>query len=136
MNEFHPTVKQGLDVVHDIHGVIIRDRCAISRSNTLTAVHQHHGENGVVIIRLDRLAFFHNILTELIIAWLENTPRDRGQIGVDVTGRSTVFATHHTRTELAVWHQEVDVIRTDKILSHRYDGAIQRSLAMVVGGVL
>ncbi len=40
------------------------------------------------------------------------------------------------QAELAVGQQDVDVVGADEVLRHAHDGAAERGLAVVVGGVL
>ena len=44
-----------------------------------------------------------------------------------------IFSSLISWTELAIWHEKVDVIGTDKVLSHVNDGHCKGHLAMMIG---
>lgn len=72
----------------------------------------------------------------MVIGLGEDGPGDSIEIGEDVSGRCVIFSSLVSRAELAVGHEEIDVIAAYERLRHVDDGHGQGHFAVVVGRVL
>jgi hypothetical protein len=67
---------------------------------------------------------------------MEHAPRDLRHVGEDIPRAGSVLSTLKTSSELAVRVEDVEVVGSDEGLRETDDGALQRGIAVVVGGVL
>ena len=118
--------------VHHLHGVVVANRGAPARANARRAVHEHCGENGQEVLRLNDHAFFLLLRQQRLILLAEHVLGDGLQVRVNVTRRRGVLPAHDARAKLTVRHQEVEVVGAHEVLRHRNDGLVQRLLAVVV----
>lgn len=108
------------------------NRSAPPRSNSLRPVDEYHRKNGQIVVRLNVLTLFVLVLYHVVVLFLENISGQRVQFSKNVSRRSVVFSLFVSRTKLTQRFKDIEVIRTNKILSHRYDSPTQRHLPMVV----
>ena len=72
-------------------------------------------------------------LEQRIVLGIENVLCDRAQLGKNISCVGTVMATCQSGAKLTNGLQQVDVVRTHKILGQIDDCAHQRSLTVMVG---
>lgn len=85
------------------------------------------------MLRLNHLAVIIDIIKQRIVLDIEDKPRKRIESGENVTGRSGVFTTVQTRTELTDRLEEIEIVTTDKILRQVNYSAHKGLLAVVIG---
>lgn len=112
------------------------DTRAPTRPNTFGSVDQHQRKDWEVVLWFYTKTFVLLVLHDVVVGLIEKQSCQRVKIGVDVTSRSGVFAAHGSRSELTDGQKQVEVVGTNKVLSHRDDGHAESLLAVVVGRML
>eukprot|EP00964_Phaeocystis_antarctica_P055492 scaffold32647_cov80-Phaeocystis_antarctica.AAC.1 len=120
----------------DLAWVVVGHARRPAGANALRAVDEDHRQDGHVVLGLDGLPVVLLVVEQRIVGGVEDEPRERGQLGEDVTRRRGVLAAEQPRAELAGRVEQRDVVGPDEGLRHADDGAGERGLAVVVGRVL
>lgn len=129
-------VDEALEVGDDLAGVVVGDGGGVARADAVAAVDQDHGQHRAVKFGLDALPVLLLVLEQGVVVLVEDVTRHRRQLSEDVTRARGVLASLQARAELAVGHEQVDVVAAHEVLRHVDDGARERDLAVVVGRVL
>ena len=120
----------------NVRGIERRDVRAETRANAHAAIDEKHRHDRQIVLRLHDHTVIIEMLENTGILLAEELVRDALQIGEDVSRRSGILTAHQPRTKLPIWHKQIDVIRSDKVLSHAHNRATERCLAVVVSGML
>lgn len=76
------------------------------------------------------------ILQQRIISLIKQVPCQWCEPGEDVTGAGRILATLKSRTKLARWEEQIDVIAANKILGESYNGGLKTGLTVMIRRVL
>mmetsp|Transcript_13089 Transcript_13089/g.34632 ORF Transcript_13089/g.34632 Transcript_13089/m.34632 type:complete len:337 (+) Transcript_13089:990-2000(+) len=116
--------------------VEVRNGGGPASADALRAVHEHHGHDGAVPLRLDLHALLVVVVEHEVVLLAEDQARHGRQARVDVPRGGGVLAALQASTELPLRNQQVHVVGAHKVLSHADNRLGQRSLAVVVRGML
>ena len=121
-----------LQVLDYICRLVHRYRRGPAGSNTVSPINKRERQNREVIGRLNRLAFLLQEREHVIVHLIKEVFRHRAQLCEDISCAGCSLATIDPRTELAIWHKEINIIASYIVLSQRNNRSLQRSLSVVV----
>ena len=98
--------------------IIVRNICAPTSSNSMGAIDKSHRNDGNIELGLHYLTIILNVFQSMVIFFFENLSCYFVQTSEDVSCWGMVLSTLIPWTELAIWHQQIDVIGTHETLSH------------------
>ncbi|KAH9404955.1 hypothetical protein TYRP_000789 [Tyrophagus putrescentiae] len=125
-----------LHVLGQYARIVVGNFGAPAGADALRAVHQHHRNDGHVVLGLNAQVVVVEVLHQRVVLRREDLPRQGRQHGEDVTRTGGVLAARQARPKLPVRLQQVDVVAAHKVLRHVDDGRLEGHLAVVVGALL
>ena len=124
-------VHHPLEVGHQVPGVVVGDLGAVAGTDAVGSVHQHHGQDRAVPLRLNALVVFQQVLQTVVVMRRKRQPGQRTQHGEDVSRARGVFAAVQARAELADRLEHVHVVAAHEVLRQVDDCAHQARLKSV-----
>mmetsp|Transcript_46338 Transcript_46338/g.81494 ORF Transcript_46338/g.81494 Transcript_46338/m.81494 type:complete len:288 (-) Transcript_46338:1346-2209(-) len=124
------------NVLDDLTRIVVGNAGCPAYANAFRTVHQSHGNDGAVPFGLYAQALFAEVLKHSIVCLWKDAPCHGRQAREDVTRSCVILSPLNPRTELATRNKQVDVVGAYEVLRHSYDGALQRSFAMMISSVL
>mmetsp|Transcript_58836 Transcript_58836/g.168974 ORF Transcript_58836/g.168974 Transcript_58836/m.168974 type:complete len:955 (+) Transcript_58836:1131-3995(+) len=123
-------------VVDDVPRVEVWHRSGPTCADAISTINQDHGDDRAIELRLDLSTVLVEVVQHLVIGFSENEASDRRQARVDVTRRGGILASLQAGSELALGHQQIQIVGANEVLGHAHDCLGQGRLAVVVGSML
>ena len=127
----HPVVRR-VNAAENLGLCIAWRTCA----DALCAVEEQKRNNGHIILGLNVVVIFSEIVEQRIVSWVEDRPRDWRRLREDVTRRGMVLSALVTRAVLSVRQEQIQVVTPDIVLRKIDDRHRQTLFAVVIRGVL
>ena len=127
--------KQESNVCNQVARIEVRNRRGPSRTNAFGAIHQDERHDRVVEVRLDALTILIEIVQQRIVTFREHRSAHWVQASEDVTRARMILTALQARPKLTTRHEQVNVVRTDKVLRQVDDSHRQRGFTVVIGRV-
>lgn len=115
-----------------ISRVIVRNKSTPTWPNSFASIDEAHRNDGDIVLRLNKLSVVFDIGKSVVIRLRINVPCHFIEVCEDVSCTSVILSSLVSWTKLSVWHQQIYIVWSYKILGHVNNSHREWHLAVMI----